>query len=671
MASDDVADPGFPVDEAVLRAVLRDVLAVDDEVAARVADDLSTVLTVDRPDWAGRVGDVLARVGAGSPAVEDAEFRWFVDLVADVHLANPATWPELRWHPGPTTPVAGVDDVAAGFRAPDEVADRYDVVVVGSGAGGGVAAWKLAESGRRVLLVERGDWPGTAELARDHLRNPRAATGLDPLTGPRGAGDPRTLAGRVLRPGDGGWNANAMLVGGGTRVYGAQAWRFAPDDFRMATRYGVPDGSALADWPIGYADLEPYYDEVEWTLGVSGRAEGDTAAGPRRRPYPMPPLPGGVQERLLAAGAAALGLSTTAVPLLVNSREFGGRAACARCAQCVGFACPVDAKTGTHNTAVPWAVASGNCDVVPGARVDRVLPGTTGRVAGVSLVGNLDGVAWRRTVLAEEVVLAAGAVETARVLLSSAHDGDPAGMGNATDQVGRHLQGHVYGGATAVFTEEVVDLLGPGPAIATGDLRHGNPGLVGGGMLANEFVPTPANTRRALVSAGFLPARGPAARSGLRELARHLVQVVGPAQEVTLASSRVRLDPRVRDGSGVAVARFSGGIHDEDRRTQEFLSARAAEWLAASGASRVARRPPPGPGPSGGQHQAGTARMGTDPARSVTDPLGRVWGYRNLRVVDASLHVTNGGVNPVLTVLAGAARIADDMVRGSTRRSSA
>ncbi|WP_442906544.1 GMC oxidoreductase [Kineococcus sp. NBC_00420] len=118
-------------------------------------------------------------------------------------------------------------------------------------------------------------------------------------------------------------------------------------------------------------------------------------------------------------------------------------------------------------------------------------------------------------------------------------------------------------------------------------------------------------------------------------------------------------------------SRFSGGIHDEDRRAQEFLSARAADWLSASGASRVARRPPPGPGPSGGQHQAGTARTGTDPARSVTDPFGRVWGYRNLRVVDASLHVTNGGVNPVLTVLAGAARIADDMVRGSTRRSPA
>lgn len=387
MVGSDVAGPGSPADGAVLRAVLRDVLAVEEEVAARVADDLSTVLTVDRPDWAGRVGDVLARVGAGFPEVEDAEFRRFVDLVADVHLANPSTWPDLRWHPGRTTPTAGVDDVAAGFRTPGEVGDRYDVVVVGSGAGGGVAAWKLAESGRRVLLVERGDWPGTVELSRDHLRNPRAATGLDPLTGPRGAEDPRTLAGRVLRPGDGGWNANAMLVGGGTRVYGAQAWRFAPDDFRMATRYGVPDGSALADWPIGYADLEPYYDEIEWTLGVSGRAEGDTAAGPRRRPYPMPPLPGGVQERLLAAGAATLGLSTTAVPLLVNTQEFGGRAACARCAQCVGFACPVDAKTGTHNTAVPWAVASGNCDVVLGARVDRVLPGTAGRVAGVALLG--------------------------------------------------------------------------------------------------------------------------------------------------------------------------------------------------------------------------------------------------------------------------------------------
>ncbi|NAZ85352.1 FAD-dependent oxidoreductase [Kineococcus sp. T90] len=570
-----------------------------------------------------------------------------------------------------------MDAPAQALAAPPQIADRYDVVVVGSGAGGGIAAWQLARAGRRVLLVERGGWPATAELAHDHLRNPRSASGLDPLTGPRGTTDPRTLltgsGSTVLRPGDSAWNANAMLLGGGTRVYGAQAWRFCPEDFRMASRYGVPEGSALADWPIDYQDLEPYYDEVEWALGVSAEAGGDPWAGPRSRGFPMPALGGGEQERLLAEGARRLGLGTTTVPLLVNATPRAGRAACVRCAQCVGFACPVDAKSGTHNTALPWALATGRCTVLPGTRVERVLAAGRERVQGVALVGRWRGRTWRRVVHAEEVVLAAGAVETARLLLASAHEADPAGMGNSTDQVGRHLQGHVYGGASALFAEDVVDLLGPGPAIATCDFRHGNPGVVGGGMLANEFVPTPATTRRWLTGAGLIPRHGPDGREGLHRLARRLVRVVGPAQEVTTAGSRVRLDPRVRDGDGNAVAALSGGLHPEDRRTQAFLSERAAQWLHAAGAERVVPVPAPGRagGPSAGQHQAGTARSGTDAATSVTDPFGRVWGYRNLRVVDASVHVTNGGVNPVLTVMAGAARTTEHLLTGRTRRQRA
>ncbi|NAZ77856.1 GMC family oxidoreductase, partial [Kineococcus sp. T13] len=284
---------------------------------------------------------------------------------------------------------------------------------------------------------------------------------------------------------------------------------------------------------------------------------------------------------------------------------------------------------------------------------------------------------WRRTVSCAEVVLAAGAVETARLLLASAHPGEPHGLGNDRDQVGRHLQGHLYGGATAVFDDhdpdEVVDLLGPGPAVATCDLRHGNPGVVGGGMLANEFVPTPAHAFRWLADGGFVPPHGPGAAAGVRALARRLVRVVGPVQEVTGADSRVRLDPRATDRHGDAVAMLSGGVHAEDRRGQEFLSAQAERWLRAAGASRVHRVPPlpasaGSAGPSGGQHQAGTCRMGTDPARSVVDPFGRLWGHEEVRVVDASVHVTNGGVNPVLTVHALALRTVEHLVTGRTRR---
>lgn len=138
---------------------------------------------------------------------------------------------------------------------------------------------------------------------------------------------------------------------------------------------------------------------------------------------------------------------------------------------------------------------------------------------------------------------------------------------------------------------------------------------------------------------------------------------MGPIQEVTSADSRVRVDPAVTDRWGVPVARFSGGPHPEDTRARDHTSARSGDWLRAAGATRVAEMHGELTGTSGGQHQAGTLRMGDDPRTSVVDPFGRVWGHDNLRVADGSVHVTNGGVNPVLTIFATAMRTIDDMVR--------
>jgi choline dehydrogenase-like flavoprotein len=144
---------------------------------------------------------------------------------------------------------------------------------------------------------------------------------------------------------------------------------------------------------------------------------------------------------------------------------------------------------------------------------------------------------------------------------------------------------------------------------------------------------------------------------------------MGPIQEVTTASARVRIDPDVEDRYGIPVARLSGDLHPEDHRGRAFLSDRCVEWLAASGATTVvALSADRTSGPSGGQHQAGTTRMGDDPSTSVTDPFGRIWGHDNVRVADGGLHVTNGGVNPVLTIFANALRVADHMITGRTGR---
>lgn len=657
---------------ARLAALIDDVVPADAYPSGTEAGGFAFLARVleERADWIDRVADV-AREGAASP-----EWEWFAGLVAAGYYADPAnggnagarSWEMVGWHPEPRggwstdVPVAEAPPVVI---TPEQLAPRYDAIVIGSGAGGGVAACGLAEAGRSVLVVEAGSWPGIEELARDHLRNPRSGSGLAPLSGPPDAGNPRVkVDGRtrlVLRPSDPGWSNNAFTAGGGTRVYGAQAWRFAPTDFRMATTYGIPDGSALADWPIAYDDLEPYYDRAEWEVGVSGGDADGPWAGARRRPLPMGPVLAGPARERLAAAAAALGFSTVHVPLLINTREYLGRRACEQCGQCIGFTCPVDAKNGSQNTLLTRAFATGRAGIILDTRAIRLRTDEAGRVIGVQLAGERGGEQWTSDIDAGEVVVAAGAVESARLLLNSPSTREPDGIGNNLDQVGRHLQGHLYGGAIAVFDEPVEDNLGPGPSIATTDYRHGNPGLIGGGILANEFVPTPSSAYASLTGAGLIPRDGLGGKHGMRDLYRRTTRIMGPIQEVSSAESRVRVDPAVTDRWGMPVAVLSGPVHEEDIRARDFTSRKSAEWLRAAGASDVVAYHFPSRGPSGGQHQAGTLRMGDDPASSVVDSYGRVWGHENLRVMDASVHVTNGGVNPVLTTFATALRSVEDM----------
>ena len=157
---------------------------------------------------------------------------------------------------------------------------------------------------------------------------------------------------------------------------------------------------------------------------------------------------------------------------------------------------------------IAQAAATGNLRILLGTRAERIVTDSTGRVTGVDLVGDIGGSRWRRTVAAEDVVVAAGAIESARLLLTSHSDQEPNGLGNSHDQVGRHLQGHLYGGAIGIFDDEINDLVGPGPSISTHDFRHGNDGLVGGGMIANEFVPTPLGTFGYLRHAGLIAPHG-------------------------------------------------------------------------------------------------------------------------------------------------------------------
>lgn len=538
----------------------------------------------------------------------------------------------------------------------------YDVIIVGAGAGGGVAAGVLAEAGKRVLLLERGRKLEYQDIPRDHLRNHRNER-YGNNTDRDKDGNPRVVIDlygnqRIVKPHEGGYQNNAMTVGGGTRVYGAQAWRFLPQDFRMASIYGVPEGSSLADWPISYADLAPYYERAEWEVGVAGDSAKSAALWERERDFPMPPVSDGAQAKVLRRGGEKLGMNVMNVPLLINTTPYLGRPACTQCQHCVGFACPVDAKNGSQNTLIARALASGNCDLVTEAVVEQLDVDSTGRVIGVSYY---DYEGQRHSVRADVVVVAGGAIETARLLLNSKSKHHPNGIGNQYDQVGRNLQGHYYPAAYGEMEDVVYDGQGPGVSVASCDFNHGNDGIIGGSMIADEFVVLPIIFWNRNLPPE-LPRWGAANKQYMRENFRHVMRVTGPVQEIPSADARVRVDPHVRDRWGIPVAQLSGTTHPETVRTAQFMLEQSKRWLAASGARRVWGNPP-GLSLSGGQHQAGTCRMGDDPQSSVVDAHCRVHGHDNLFIADGAVHTTNGGFNPVLTIMALAFRTAEHIAK--------
>jgi choline dehydrogenase-like flavoprotein len=542
---------------------------------------------------------------------------------------------------------------------------NYDAIIIGTGAAGGIVAGVLTEAGKNVLLLERGPALSFTDVGRDHLRNQRLSV-YGHNAGPELEGNPRVFVdplGKVqtVRPHQPNYHNNAACVGGGTRVYGAQAWRFLPVDFRMASTYGIPEGSSLSDWPIAYDDLEPFYERAEWELGVAGDGSALKEKLPRRRGYPLPPVNSSPQTFALSRGAAHLGWSTNPVPLLINTKPYGGREACISCKYCVGFACPTDAKNGSHNTMIPRALATGLCTLQTGAIVNAIETDTHGTVTGVSYIVQAPHGAEVKKATAKIVVVSAGAIESARLLLNSRSSRHPNGLGNENDQVGRNLQGHLYPRAYGLMREKVFTGIGPGVTIATTQFNHGNPDLIGGGMLADDFIKPPIDFWYDSLPPD-VPRWGLANKQFMRDNYTRVLHVRGPVQDISSPKARVTIDHDVLDRWAIPVARLSGTTHPETVRAAEFMQRRGEEWLRASGCEKVWSYSP-GLVLSGGQHQAGTCRMGNDPKTSVTDKWGRVHSHDNLFVIDGSLHVTNGGFNPVLTIMALAFRSADYLVQ--------
>jgi choline dehydrogenase-like flavoprotein len=514
-----------------------------------------------------------------------------------------------------------------------------------------VAAAELTARGLRVLLVERSRPMKNSELRGNHLQGKRAEV-YDVTAGP-GPGHPRVFEGadgttRLMDgAGSGGdWGLTAMTLGGGTRLWQGMSWRFMPQDFAMASTYGVPEDSTLVDWPFDYGELAPFYDRVEWELGVSGSGSAPISLPtPRVRDYPMPPLADDITRTAYTAAAQRLGWQASPIPFAINSVPRDGRAACVRCSQCVGHACPVDAKNGTQNTFIPRALATGRCDLLMSAQVLEVRHDGRGRSSGVRMVIETAAGPHEKSVRADRVVIAAGAIETPRLLRAS-------GLGN--DWVGRNAHSHGLAMALAQNAPPVKNYTGPGHSVATFDFLHSDQAAWGGGVMFDSMPMYPLGQAQIASMLGM-----PFGATHKQWMRDHpvLVGAMSMVQEIPHIGSRVSADKHVRDRYGMPVARITGKSHPASAQAAAAMAEHCANWVREIGGTELLQLAIGGGTPAA-EHCAGTARIGHDPKLSACDPRGRLHGTINIYVADASLHPTNGGVNPGLTAMAMSLRVA-------------
>ncbi len=544
-----------------------------------------------------------------------------------------------------------------------------DAVIIGSGPGGATAADVLTAAGWSVVIVEKG---------RNHLLDPDDLTkpagdysndelkffdrhflGPDPLVEPRTFRTDRSEGERIHV---GEVNTIPSTVGGGGTHADGKVPRFMPDDFALLSVLGPQPDAEVADWPLDYDELEPYYGEVERLIGVAGLAGANPFAGPRSGPYPMPPGAPMYGAKLSTAAAERLGYHPYPAPTAANSVPYDGRPACNNCGFCAFFGCPIHAK-GDPIAMLIRAMASGRAELLVETFASRVI--VEGRRAtGVELVAP-DGS--RRVLGARHVVLACGAVETPRLLLLSGFD---------HDLIGRHLMVHfqTIAAGTMPFTTYAErgrsvthvhdDMIVGDDETKAAAAESGLPWLRGG--LVEHAGPS-----HTVMEAKHYPWGQRHSRlMNDSPLRKRLWAFTMQGEDLPYLSNRVDLDPQIRDARGFPVARvtYKPGRHElaasahYGPRLRAILEEMGAVWTIATTS--------PGPGNAGttpdavpqSRHVMGTTRMGTDPSRSVVDPTGRVHGVDNLVVADSSVFVTASGYGPTLTLAALAARAAHLML---------
>jgi choline dehydrogenase-like flavoprotein len=506
--------------------------------------------------------------------------------------------------------------------------DHYDVIIIGTGAGGGTLAYRLAASGKRILLLERGgyvprekenwDTRAVAVEARYHTREVW-----------------RDRDGGALHP------HTSYNVGGNTKFYGAALFRMRERDFGALPHHG---GISPA-WPIGYDELEPYYLEAERLYHVHGERGVDPTEPRASGPYPHPAVSHEPRMQQLHDEFARAGLRPFHVPLgIMLDEQAAERSRCIRCNTCDGFPCLLGAKSDAHVVGVEPALRHPNVTLLTHATVQRLETSASGREVHSVIVSHA-GETLR--ISADVVVVSCGAINSAALLLRSANDKHPAGLANGSGVVGRHYMGHTNSVLLAIS-------------------RTPNPTVFQKTLALNDFYFGDADFPYPMGHISFVGKLDAIALSAgappfvpnlpLDVMARHSLDFWLTSEDLPDPDNRVTLD---RDGN--IVLAYTPNNLEGHRRLVKRLEAqlqRTDGWHLVPRHLFIGQRIPL----AGVAHQNGTVRFGRDPRSSALDSDCRAHEVDNLYVVDGSYFPSSAAVNPALTIMANALRVGDHLL---------
>ncbi|ROS05631.1 choline dehydrogenase-like flavoprotein [Sinobacterium caligoides] len=560
---------------------------------------------------------------------------------------------------------------------------EYDAVIIGSGAGAGPVALTLSEQGYKVLVLEKGPWYREQDYYKDELAAGRRNVYTPQLKDEFHVLEEEYQDGswRSESTADSGWSFwNGNVVGGSSNFMSGFFYRLKPSDLKLKSTYGNIDGANVADWPIDYAELEPYYSLAEHRVGISGKVVKHAFLEPRSEAnFPLPPTAEHAISGWFDSSSRALGFTPLPTARAVLSVPQAGRHSCEYAGYCGSYGCATGAKGSARAALLDPAVATGNCEIRPHSKVFKIESNARGEASAIHYY---DRHGARQSVRAKVYVVACQAIESARLLLASTGPKHPDGLGNRYQQVGKNLlfsaggvgHGDFYYDQLTEARAEQLKVVGPfvnrglqdwyqindkqftGQRAANGTAKGGTIDF----LLAHPNAISRANRMKwdaddRLLWGGALKTQLHQGFTGSRTFDFEVFNDWLPTDNCF-----VSLDPEQRDRWGDPVAKIRIGFHDHDLQVGEYMAKKGEQVLQHMGAKNIRSNISGYPAQN---LQAGGCRFGDDPRHSVLDRDCRIHDCANVFVSDGSFMPTGGSVPYTWTIYANAFRVADKIVK--------